>query len=354
MKVVIGGAGSVGSSIARELLAHNHQILLIDLKPEVIGRSGLRGARWLVGDACELSTLQDAKLEDADVVVSATGDDKVNLVVSLLAKTEFAVGRTVGRVNNPKNDWMFNDSWGVDVAVNTPQLMTALVEEAVEIGDIVRLLTLQTGVASIVEYTVPHDYHVIGRTVGAIEWPEDATEEAILREQAPITPSRDDDLDGVDELFLVTTIQADDGLRALDDVEERHAGRLHPRVREPVERVDEAPRSDGLAVGELEAGLDRERVRLAVARDHGQPCRHLRRRHGTGSALLVRPVHELARGRGLHLPRPAVVRELWVDVVDVRRDLEHECAAALRGRCGRRGRGAQQGEARDGGKDHEN
>ncbi|MFP5313420.1 MAG: potassium channel family protein, partial [Actinomycetes bacterium] len=148
MKVVIVGAGSVGSSIARELLSHKHEILLIDLKPEVIGRSGLRGAHWLVGDACELSTLQGAKVEDADVVVSATGDDKVNLVVSLLAKTEFGVGRTVGRVNTPKNDWMFNDSWGVDVAVNTPQLMTALVEEAVEIGDLVRLLTLQTGVAS--------------------------------------------------------------------------------------------------------------------------------------------------------------------------------------------------------------
>ena len=166
MKVVIVGAGSVGSSIARELLAHKHEILLIDLKPEVIGRSGLRGAHWLVGDACELSTLQGAKMEDADVVVSATGDDKVNLVVSLLAKTEFGVGRTVGRVNNPKNDWMFNDSWGVDVAVNTPQLMTALVEEAVEIGDLVRLLTLQTGVSSIVEFTVPHDSHVIGLTVG--------------------------------------------------------------------------------------------------------------------------------------------------------------------------------------------
>ena len=107
MKVVIVGAGSVGSSIARELLSHKHEILLIDLKPEVIGRSGLRGARWLVGDACELSTLQNAKMEDADVVVSATGDDKVNLVVSLLATTEFGVGRTVGRVNNPKNDWMY-------------------------------------------------------------------------------------------------------------------------------------------------------------------------------------------------------------------------------------------------------
>ena len=102
MKVVIVGAGSVGSSIARELLAHKHEILLIDLKPEVIGRSGLRGAHWLVGDACELSTLQDAKLDDAEVVVSATGDDKVNLVVSLLAKTEFGVGRTVGPGQQPQ------------------------------------------------------------------------------------------------------------------------------------------------------------------------------------------------------------------------------------------------------------
>ncbi|MCB8813894.1 NAD-binding protein, partial [Escherichia coli] len=118
-----------------------------------------------------ISTLREAKLDEADVVVSATGDDKVNLVVSLLAKTEFGVGRTVGRVNNPKNDWMFDDSWGVDVAVNTPRLMTALVEEAVEIGDLVRLLTLQTGVSSLVEFTVPDDSHIVGATVGSIQWP---------------------------------------------------------------------------------------------------------------------------------------------------------------------------------------
>ncbi len=215
MKVVIAGAGSVGSSIARELLAHGHEILLIDPKPEVIGRSGLRGARWLVGDACEISTLREAKLDEADVVVSATGDDKVNLVVSLLAKTEFGVGRTVGRVNNPKNDWMFDDSWGVDVAVNTPRLMTALVEEAVEIGDLVRLLTLQTGVSSLVEFTVPDDSHIVGATVGSIQWPADSTLVAILRDEAPITPSIDDVVDGGDELFFISTIPAEDDLREL-------------------------------------------------------------------------------------------------------------------------------------------
>lgn len=215
MLVVIVGAGSVGVSIARELLSNGHETLLIDPKPEVIGKSGLRGARWLVGDACEISTLREAKLEEADVVVSATGDDKVNLVVSLLAKSEFGVGRTVGRVNNPKNDWMFDDSWGVDVAVNTPRLMTALVEEAVEIGDLVRLLTLQAGVASLVEFTVPSDSHTIGAMVGSIDWPHDSTLVAILRDEAPITPSDDDVIEAGDELFFITTIAAESELRAL-------------------------------------------------------------------------------------------------------------------------------------------
>ncbi len=215
MRVVIAGAGSVGSSIAKELLSHGHEVMLIDEKPEAVGRSGITGATWLIGDACELTTLKDADLDTAEVVVSATGDDKVNLVVSLLAKTEFGVNRTVGRVNNPKNDWMFDDAWGVDVAVNTPRLMTALVEEAVEVGDVVRLLTLQTGVSSLVEFTVPNESALIGATIGSISWPADATVVAILRDEQPITPSEDDVIESGDELFFVTTIAAENDLRAL-------------------------------------------------------------------------------------------------------------------------------------------
>ena len=215
MKVMIAGAGSVGSSIAKELISHGHEVLLIDEKPEVVSRAGVQGARWLFGDACELSVLKEAKLEEFDVVVSATGDDKVNLVVSLLAKSEFGVGRTVGRVNNPKNDWMFDDAWGVDVAVSTPRLMTALVEEAVEIGDLVRLMTLQSGVVSMVEFTVPHDSALIGRTLGSVAWPNEATVVAILRDDIPLAPSQDDVIEGGDELFFVTTIVAEDELRTV-------------------------------------------------------------------------------------------------------------------------------------------
>ncbi|GAA3696122.1 TrkA family potassium uptake protein [Zhihengliuella alba] len=213
MKVVIAGAGSVGASIARELLSHGHEVLLIDEKPEVRVRSELEGVSWFFGDACELTTLQEAGLGDADVVVSATGDDKVNLVVSLLAKSEFGIRRTVGRVNNPKNDWMFDDSWGVDVAVNTPRLMTALVEEAVEIGDVVRLLTLRTGETSMVEFTMPQDSPLVGRTLGSLRLPEECAVVALLRDESPLIPSPDDVLEGGDEVFFITAISAEPELR---------------------------------------------------------------------------------------------------------------------------------------------
>jgi trk system potassium uptake protein TrkA len=97
------------------------------------------------------------RLESCDVVIAATGDDKVNLVVSLLAKTEFAVRRVVARVNDPRNEWLFTANWGVDVAVSTPRLLAALVEEAVAVGDLVRLLTFRQGQANLVEVTLPAD-----------------------------------------------------------------------------------------------------------------------------------------------------------------------------------------------------
>ncbi|MCS3491473.1 MULTISPECIES: TrkA family potassium uptake protein [Micrococcaceae] len=213
MKVMIAGAGSVGSSIARELVINHHEVLLIDLQPEMAERADLEAVKWLIGDACELAVLQQAQLEEYDVVVSATGDDKVNLVVSLLAKSEFGIRRTVGRVNNPKNEWMFDDAWGVDVAVSTPRLMTALVEEAVEVGDLVRLLTLKTGEVYMVEFTVPHDSALIGRSIGRISWPEDTTMMAVVRDKTPFPPSADDVIEGGDEIFFITTPQAEALLR---------------------------------------------------------------------------------------------------------------------------------------------
>lgn len=215
MEVIIIGAGSVGSSSARELLSHGHTVTMIELKPEAISRSNIQRARWVIGDACELEVLRQARPEAADVIVAASGDDKTNLVVSLLARSEFGVPRTIARVNNPKNEWLFDDAWGVDVAVSTPRLMTALVEEAVEVGDVVRLLTLRTGTVTLAEYTVPHDHPVIGHTVNNVQWPFETALTAIVRDGVPITPTGDDVIEGGDELFFVTTPTGEDDIRAL-------------------------------------------------------------------------------------------------------------------------------------------
>ncbi|WAL41050.1 TrkA family potassium uptake protein [Brevibacterium sp. BRM-1] len=223
MKVVIAGAGSVGRSVARELLGKGHEALLIDRSKDAIRRDRVPGAAWLLGDACELGGLEDADLARADVVVAATGDDKTNLVLSLLAKTEFGVPRTVARVNNPRNEWLFDANWGVDVAVSTPRLMTALVEEAVEVGGLVHLLSLERGRATLMEFTVHHTASVEDRRVGDITWPADSVLVAIVRSGRAFAPTADDLIVGADELFFLAAPEGEARLRTLLGAEESEA-----------------------------------------------------------------------------------------------------------------------------------
>jgi trk system potassium uptake protein TrkA len=215
MRVVIAGAGSVGRSIARELLGNGHEVLLVDRDPTAIRVTSVPDAQWLLADACEIRSLDEAALSESDVVVAATGDDKANLVVSLLSKTEYGVPRTVARVNNPKNEWMFDEAWGVDVAVSTPRLMTALVEEAVSVGDLVRIFTFQQSHANMVELTLPPNSPVAGTMVGDIEWPPDTVLVCIIRAERPIAPSPDDVLEANDELMFVTAPESEDELQNL-------------------------------------------------------------------------------------------------------------------------------------------
>jgi trk system potassium uptake protein TrkA len=204
MRIAIAGAGKVGRSIAQELLGNGHEVLLIDKDADVQRSHGVIGASVLIGDACEISALEQAGLSSCQVVVAATGDDKVNLVVSLLAKTEYGVPRVVARVNHPKNEWMFDDSWGVDVAVSTPRMLSALVEEAVSVGDLVRLFSFRQGDADLVEITLSADSPVIGERIGNVALPPDTALVAIVRGPQVIVPSPDDSMDAGDELLFVT------------------------------------------------------------------------------------------------------------------------------------------------------
>ena len=213
MKVAIAGAGAVGRSIARELIENRHEVLLIDKDPGKVDPKRIPGAEWLLADACEVENLENAKLEEYEVVIGATGDDKVNLVVSLLAKTEFSVRRVVARINHPNNEWLFTEAWGVDVAVSTPRVLAALVEEAVEVGDIVRLFSLRQGQANLIEVTLPEGAPCAGMPVRELALPQDAALVAIVRGARVIVPSPEEPLEPGDELLFVALPESEPAIR---------------------------------------------------------------------------------------------------------------------------------------------
>lgn len=215
MKVAIAGAGKVGRSIARELLSNGHDVLLIESDGNIVRDSHVEGAEVLHADACEISALDEAQLSLCQVVVAATGDDKANLVLSLLAKTEYGVPRVVARVNHPKNEWLFDESWGVDVAVSTPRMLSALVEEAVTVGDLVRLFSFQKGEAELVELTLPAESKVVGLRIGDVTFPRDTALVAIVRGPRVIAPTPDDPLESGDELLFVCAPDVEDDLQEL-------------------------------------------------------------------------------------------------------------------------------------------
>lgn len=213
MRVAIAGAGAVGRSIAAELTEARHDVILIERYSGSFEPESVDQADWILGDACEVSTLEESGLDDCDVVIAATGDDKVNLVVSLLAKEEFGVPRVVARVNAPANEWLFTAEWGVDAAVSTPRMLAAMVEEATGLGELVRLMTFRQGGAALVEMTLPEHAAVTGKSVRDLALPDGATLVAILRGPAAIAPQPDDRLAAGDELLFVARAETEPELR---------------------------------------------------------------------------------------------------------------------------------------------
>jgi trk system potassium uptake protein TrkA len=216
VKVAIAGAGSVGTAIAKDLRVKGHEVLVIEKDPDLVER--LRPSidiTWVAADACEVSSLDAAGMAQVDVAVAATGDDEDNLVISLLAKQEFAVPRVVARVNHPDNQWLFNQSWGVDVSVSTPQLLTALVEEAVSVGSLVRLLRFEGGSANLVEVTLAEGSPAAGSSLADLELPRDATVVAVVRADRVIVPKGDTVLSPGDEVMVLVTGDAEKAVQQL-------------------------------------------------------------------------------------------------------------------------------------------
>ncbi len=215
MKVAICGAGKVGTYIASDLLAAGHDVLVIEKDADRVARASALQVRWFVADACELSSLHESGLADVEVVVAATGEDQVNLVISLLSKQEFAVPRVVARVNHPKNHWLFNEGWGVDVAVSTPHLLTALVEEAVSVGSLVQLLQFEGGDASLVEVTLAPSSPAADKAIVELSVPRDASIVALVRQRKLMVPRGDTVLQVGDEVLALVTKESEEAVRQL-------------------------------------------------------------------------------------------------------------------------------------------
>lgn len=220
MRVVIAGGGNVGAYIAGELGRGGHEVVIVEVDADraraaQAGSGGPEGATWLVGDACEVSELVRAGPERADVVVAVTGDDEDNLVISLLAKQEFGVPRVVARVNNPANEWLFDRSWGVDVAVSTPHLLTALVEQAVSVGAFVRLMAFEGGRVRLSEITLAAGSVAVGREIQELGLPRSVSVVAVLRRDHVVVPRGDTLLYADDEVLVLVSDETEDELRRL-------------------------------------------------------------------------------------------------------------------------------------------
>ena len=223
MRIVIAGAGAVGRSVAQELVDYGHKVLLIEKEFARYAPSVVPGAEWFLADACEVSSLEEAEIQICDVAIAATGDDKSNLAMAFLAKTEFGIDRVVARINDTRNDWLFTESWGVDVAVSTPMALVAAVEGAIDVGHLIRLMDLGRasrsglgqGSANVAKLTLPPDSRLVGQRVRDLTMPTNSALVTLLRGNRLITPEPDTVLCAGDEMLFIAGSAVEGRIKAM-------------------------------------------------------------------------------------------------------------------------------------------
>jgi trk system potassium uptake protein TrkA len=216
MRIVVAGAGNIGRHLANDLHLRGHDVTVIEQDSGTLDRAqedAPHGVTFILGDACEPWVLDKADVRSSEVIVAATGDDEDNLVISLLSKQEYGVPHVVARVNHPKNEWLFNESWGVDLPMSPPHVLTALVEEAVTVGDLIRLFKLERGRVTLVEITIDGSSPIAGRPLYELRLPPDSAVVAVLREGHVVVPQPETQLVAGDEILAIATAEAEEALR---------------------------------------------------------------------------------------------------------------------------------------------
>jgi trk system potassium uptake protein TrkA len=205
MCVIVVGGGKQGTYLASILLAEGYRVKIIEVRREEIPRlhADLRPEVVVPGNGTDPNLLEAAGIRQADVVAAVTGADETNLVVASLARFEFSVPRTIARVNNPKNAWMFTPEMGVDVALNQADLIAHLIVEEMSLGDMMTLLKLRKGQYSLVEEKVDPTAIAAGKAVRDISLPAECILAAVIRKGQLLIPRGDTVLQPADEVLAV-------------------------------------------------------------------------------------------------------------------------------------------------------
>lgn len=207
MRIIIVGGGKTGSYIAKLLASENHSIKVIEQKKTAVAKLScdIDPADIIRGNGSDPTVLEEADILHADVVVAVTGEDEVNLVVSMLAKMEYGVDRVVARVNNPNNSWMFNAGMGVDVGIDQASTLARFVEEGLNPKEISTLMKLARGDNEIIQLEVSSDSQVVGRSVKDLKLPEKSILIAIEKPDGKVLiPNGNTVISGGDEIIALT------------------------------------------------------------------------------------------------------------------------------------------------------
>lgn len=217
MNVVVVGGGQVGSHIAHLLLGNGCHVRLIERRENLLDplRHEVPEEILVIGDGADPNVLEEADIQKADVLAAVTGADEVNLVTSTIAKFEFGVSRVIARVNNPKNDWLYDASMGVDVKVSQANLVAKLIVDEIDIKNMITLLKLDEGNHSIIQLCVDRDSAADGKQIKDIAFPSDTVLIAIHRNHQILVPSGDTRIEAKD---YVLAFSEDKNQKALGEL----------------------------------------------------------------------------------------------------------------------------------------
>ncbi len=209
MYIVVNGGGKVGSHLAQLMVESGHDVAIIEKRDEIVDKLAtelVSGALIIHGDGCDAMYQEDAGMARADVFVASTGDDDDNLVACQLARVAFGVPRTVARVNNPKNERIFN-ALGIE-AISSTTIIARMIEEEATVGDMRTLISLRKGNMAIVEIELPVDRCVVcNKKVAELPLPVDCVLIALVREDEVVTVHGDTELHPGDVVIAFTAVE---------------------------------------------------------------------------------------------------------------------------------------------------